>query len=460
MGKIFKFKDSKTEISFLEYYNEISLTGMRFGFKLAVILYALFGLLDPLMLPVSYMFSWQIRFGIVIPLTVIFFFFTFLKSLRSYLQVIVSLNAILMGVGIIAMIAAADESEPGYKLYYAGLMLVIMSIPTIFRLRFFHALFSSTVIILGYEVTSIFIQKISAGNGMSYNNIVFISNNFFFISANIIGLIAAYYFEYFTRINFLQHKEIVDKHQHLNQIMKNINVELEMARNIQLELLPTSSPQHKDMKVHAVYKPMEELGGDFYDFIKFQEQNLTGFFISDVSGHGIPAALITGMLKTLIVTSGNSKFFPSQFLKYINSHIINQIGENFLTAVYMLYDSESRVMKLSRGGHPYPLLIRRGEVSDLISKGGMIGIIENSDFEDLSLILEPGDKILLYTDGLTEELNHSNEMFEETLFQVVLPRLVSMSVEDIVSALWERLVEFKGDDKISDDICIVGIEIV
>jgi serine phosphatase RsbU (regulator of sigma subunit) len=165
------------------------------------------------------------------------------------------------------------------------------------------------------------------------------------------------------------------------------------------------------------------------------------------------------MLKTLIVTSGRSKFYPSQFLKYINSHIIKQIGENFLTAVYMVYDSESRVVKLSRGGHPYPLLIRRGVVSDLMSKGGMIGVLENSDFEEISVILETGDKILLYTDGLTEELNHHGEMFEDTFFKDVLPSIINLPVEDIVSVSWERLVEFKGDDRISDDVCIVGIEI-
>lgn len=460
MVNFLKFKNRKLENAFVDDYNKRSLAAMRLGSWLGISLYAVFGFLDILMMPISLHSIWFIRFGIAIPVTFIVFLLTYFNYFRKYMQIAVSINAIILGLGIVSMIAIADESEPGFKFYYAGLMLVIMGICSLFRLRFFYALFSSSVIILGYEVTAVFIQKISQINNMNNNYLVFISNNFFFISANVIGLIAAYYLEYLMRVEFIQQEEIIDKNHDLNTIMKNMQVELELARHIQSNLFPAVAPDLKNVNIHSIYKSMEELGGDFYDFIRFVETDFIGIFISDVSGHGIPAALITSMLKTLNITAGNKKFSPSEFLKYINSHLTGQIGDNFLTAIYMLYNSESMEMKFSRAGHPYPMLIRNDEITHLKSRGGVIGINHGIDFEEISLVLKPGDKILLYTDGLTEEINSTNTPFEETFFNEVLPSICGRSIKEIVELSYRKLIKYKGDEKLNDDVCLVGIEIV
>ena len=376
------------------------------------------------------------------------------------MQAIVSLNAIIMGLGIVSMIAIADASEPGFNYYYAGLMLVIMGICSLFRLRFFYALFSSSVIILGYEVTAIFIQRIYTGLNISNDYLILINNNFFYISANIIGLMAAYYLEYLMRVKFLQQQEIIEKHQDLINLMGDMKMELGLAKHIQSNLLPAECPYLKNIKIYSIYKPMEDLGGDFYDFIRFVEHNLLGIFVSDVSGHGIPAALITSMMKTLNITAGHCRFSTSEFLQYINFHLTGQIGDNFLTSVYMVYDSETRIMKYSRAGHPFPLLIRDGEITLLKSKGGIIGIKHEISFEELSIELVPGDRILIYTDGLTEEINIQKTPFESIFFEEVLPSVINKSIEEISTYIYQRLIDFKGDEKLSDDVCIVGIEIV
>jgi len=459
--KVFlKFKNRKLENAFITDYNRTSLNAMRLGCWFAIFLYAIFGILDILMMPVSHHLMWFIRFIIIIPLTFIVFLLTYVKSLRNYMQIIISFNAVSLGLGIISMIAVANENEPGFKFYYAGLMLVIMGIASLFRLRFFYALFSSSVIILGYELTAIFIQKISGINSIDNNFNIFISNNFFFISANIIGLMAAYYLEYFMRVEFLQQEEIIDKHRELNTIMESTRMGLALAKHIQSNLFPASCPYLSNIKIHSLCKPMEDLAGDFYDFIRFVESNFIGIFISDVSGHGIPAALIASMLKTLNITAGNNKFFPSEFLKYINSNLAGLLGDNFLTAIYMLYNSESREMKFSRVGHPYPLLIRNGTITELKSRGVAIGLQHEIYIEECSIIIEPGDKLLLYTDGLTEEINSYNTPFEDTFFNKVLPSIINLSIEEIVELSYQKLVEYKGDEKLSDDVCIVGIEIL
>ncbi len=459
MRILITFKNRNLEKAFIERYNQKSLSTIRIGFWLTIWLYAVFGFLDLHMMPVSYPAIWIIRFGIVIPIALISILLTYLRSLCNHMQGIVSFNSIIMGLGIISMIAVANESEPGFRYYYAGLLLVIMGICSLFRLRFFYSLFSSVVIILGYEFTAIFIQKISSIDSPNNQFLIFVSNNFFFISANVIGLMASYYLEYLMRVEFLQQEEIVDKHQNLNTLMNSMKVELRLAKHIQSQLFPGVCPYMKNVKIHSIYKPMEELGGDFYDYIRFVENNLIGIFISDVSGHGIPAALITSMLKTLNSMAGNNKFSPSAFLKYINLHIIGQIGDNFLTAAYILYDSETRIMKISRAGHPYPLLLRNREIIHLKSKGGIIGINQNIDFEERTIILEPEDKIILYTDGLIEEINPRRIQFEDYYFNEVLPSIMHKPIDEITMLSYQKLIEYKGDDRLSDDVCIVGLEI-
>lgn len=448
------FSNSALENRFISDYNEKTMSATRLGYWLALILYAIFGVLDIIMLPVSYQKVWVIRFCIVIPFTIVVLLLSYIKSLTKYIQIIISFNAVIMGLGIVAMITIAFKSEPGFRFYYAGLMLVIMGICSIFRLRFYYALLSSFAIILGYEVSAIFIQDIDI-----INNFNFISSNFFFLSSNIIGLLAAYYLELSMRVEFIQQEEISERHKEINILMENMNLELDLARHIQTNLLPGICPYLSNIRIHAIYRPMEHLGGDFYDFIRFVETNLIGIFISDVSGHGIPAALITSMLKTLNSTAGTYKFSTSEFLKYINYHITGKIGDNFLTAIYMLYDSESRTLKYSRAGHPYPLLIRNGQIAELGSAGGIIGLNSELTVEEREIKLDPGDKILLYTDGLTEELSPGNIMFENTFFNEILPSVTGNNVEEIITIIYQNLVYFKGDDKLSDDVCIVGIEI-
>lgn len=270
---------------------------------------------------------------------------------------------------------------------------------------------------------------------------------------------AAYFMERYMRIDYVQQVDIADKHRDIMMLIEKMKRDLELARQIQSRLLPESSPSYPGIRFSMLYKPMEELGGDFYDFIKFQEQNLAGIFISDVSGHGLPAALITTKLKALNTTSGNLKFSPSGFLGYLNTHLSGEIGDNFLTAIYAVYDTDKRTLNYARAGHPYPVLIRDGVVSELYSVGGAIGINSYMKFEEVTLQLVPGDKVIFYTDGLTEESNSSREMFMDTFFQKVLPALSFMKIDDVVSISYRRLIEYSGGERFDDDVCILGLEV-
>ncbi len=140
MKPFLKFRSGSFEKAFIKHYDEQTIPAIRLGFWLACILYALFGILDYYLMPLSYKKIWFIRFGIVVPFIFTTYIITYIKSLRRYIQSSITLSSIVMGLGIVAMMAIADESEHGYRFYYAGTMLVIMGICSLFRLRFYYAL--------------------------------------------------------------------------------------------------------------------------------------------------------------------------------------------------------------------------------------------------------------------------------------------------------------------------------
>lgn len=460
MKSFLKFTDPAVELNFINNYDRESSASLRLGFWLAVFFYAIFGILDYYLMPLSYKKIWVIRYVVVIPFAFVTYLLSYIKKFNRFMQGAWAAIAIVMGTGIVAMMAISDEMEPGFRLYYAGLLLVIIGICSLFRLRFYYALFSSLVIIACYEINAVFVQHMVTAGLLSLNLLIFINNNFFFISANIIALIASYYFEHYSRVDYLRREEIKERHEEINSYMENMKTELELARQVQSRLLPESYPYLPYIRISSLYKPMETLGGDFYDFICFEEKHLIGIFISDVSGHGLPAALITSMLKALNRTAGNIRFSTSGFLSYINTHLTGQISDNFLTAIYGIYNSETRIFKFSRAGHPFPILIRDNEITQVQAGGGGIGFDTFMQYEEVSLHLEKGDKVILYTDGLTEQSDDSLRLFEEIYFEKILPSLAMMSIEDIITISYRRLKDFNGSEKFDDDICILGFEIL
>jgi serine phosphatase RsbU (regulator of sigma subunit) len=460
MKTYLRFANREVEKAFLAHYAETAIPGIRMGYWLATILYALFSILDYFLMPESYRTMWFIRFAIVIPVATVTYLMTYNKSLHRYMQFAISASSLIMGLGIVAMMALARESEPGYTFYYAGIILVIMGIATLFGLRFHYAVFCLLCLVAGYELSLIFIQRIYPSSTPDAKSVIFINNNFFFIGANIMGIIIAYLFEISKRIEFLQQEEIKSRNSEIIQHAREMKRELELAKQLQLRLLPDVYPEIPGVKFSLLYRPMEDLGGDYYDYIKFAEEHMIGIFISDVSGHGLPAALITSMLKSLIAASEKVKFSVSDFLHYINTHASGIIGDNFITALYALYDSKSRILKFARAGHPFPLILRKGKVIQVKSRGGMIGYNPYASYAETEVQLEPGDKVLLFTDGLIEEINDESQSFESTFMEKVLPSLSMMPITDVVAVSFRRLVEFKGSSDFMDDICILGMEVL
>lgn len=212
--------DKDLEKQYFENYFQSAVPVQRVALVLAILLYGAFGILDIWIVPESRDIVWFIRFAIVIPLLILVLTLSFYNFYKRYLSLILSLIGLVMGLGIVIMVAVSQEQELGYRYYYAGLMLVIMWIYILVRIRFIFATVTAVLITLAYEWVGIYVHR------MIYDPdelAVFINNNFFFLSANIIGMFASFAIESFQRRNFLLRNEVERAFDMNRKYLENIN---------------------------------------------------------------------------------------------------------------------------------------------------------------------------------------------------------------------------------------------
>ena len=191
-----------------------------------------------------------------------------------------------------------------------------------------------------------------------------------------------------------------------------LNNELEMARQIQLSILPHSIPKLPGLEIAARFLPMTSVAGDFYDFIEIDEKHI-GILIADVSGHGLPSALIASMLQVSLTAQAGHASEPAKVLLGLNHALCGKFTDNFVTAAYVYVDLEKNLMRYAGAGHPPVLQWRNstGKTAKLLENGLVLGMVEEATYDALEFPLELGDRYVLYTDGVLEATNSAQEQF-------------------------------------------------
>ena len=191
-----------------------------------------------------------------------------------------------------------------------------------------------------------------------------------------------------------------------------LNTELEMARQIQLSILPHSIPKLAGLDIAAHYLPMTSVAGDFYDFIQIDDKHI-GILIADVSGHGLPSALIASMLQVALTGQAGHATEPAKVLLGLNRALCGKFTQNFVTAAYVYVDLENNLMRYAGAGHPPMLQWRNsaGKTNQILENGLFLGMFGEASYETLEFPLEPGDRYVLYTDGIPEAANSAQEQF-------------------------------------------------
>ncbi len=201
----------------------------------------------------------------------------------------------------------------------------------------------------------------------------------------------------------------------------SVETELETARQIQSSILPAKVPELQNLRIAASYKPMTAVAGDFYQFVR-PDNNHVGILVADVSGHGVPAALISSMIKVAMQSVAIHADDPAQVLRGLNRILWSEAHGQFASAAYLWIDTEKRNALYSAAGHP-PLLCwrnKRDEMQRIESNGLLFGVEADSEYPLCSVALEPSDRLLLYTDGVTETENAAGEAFGDRQLQRVV----------------------------------------
>jgi phosphoserine phosphatase RsbU/P len=258
------------------------------------------------------------------------------------------------------------------------------------------------------------------------------------------------------------HLVLREAREQLARQLLSINHELEMARQIQLSILPRGTPKIKGLEIAARYIPMGSVAGDFYDFIIVDEQHV-GILIADVSGHGLPAALIASMLQVALTAQFGHASEPGRVLAGLNQALCGKFRQDFVTAAYLFVDMEKSSMSYAGAGHP-PLLLWRGSTGtalEVSENGLLLGHFPEETYSVVQVSVEPGDRAMLYTDGILEARNPSEEMFGAERFMRSLEYNHSLGAELLADSLLDELSRWsehpKGEDQ-QDDITLLAID--
>src|SRR5208282_1023766 len=195
-----------------------------------------------------------------------------------------------------------------------------------------------------------------------------------------------------------------------DQQLKEIQNELEVARHIQLSILPREFPPSTNFRVAARYMPMTSVAGDLYDYIIVDDHQV-GLLIADVSGHGVPAALIAAMVKLAAASQRAIAADPSRLLSGMNSALLGNTQDQFVTAAYVYLNSESGELRYSAAAHPPLLLVRNGRVTQIEEDGLMLALFGFASYSTAVHKLETDDRIVMYTDGVVEASNAAGDFF-------------------------------------------------
>lgn len=259
-------------------------------------------------------------------------------------------------------------------------------------------------------------------------------------------------------------QELQGAHYRLGRISSEVEEELETAQRIQEGLLPKELPEMVNLKSAAIYIPTGKVGGDLYDIIITPRQKIA-ILIFDVSGHGIPAALIGAMAKMLFAHYLEKTDSPAEVFRQVNKQLCSFIKtEQYLTSFLGIIDPVNNVMTYSRAGHVAPLVYHAHDqsISRLDSKGFFIGhsaLLDIAEYANDIVHLETGDKVLFYTDGLTEGYSPGRALYGGERLKSIFTQCGNSDVQEIIDTVVLDQERFRAGFPLRDDFTMLCVEI-
>jgi phosphoserine phosphatase RsbU/P len=242
------------------------------------------------------------------------------------------------------------------------------------------------------------------------------------------------------------------------QRLFSISKELETARNIQQSILPAAIPSVAGLEIVASYTPMAEVAGDFYDFLD-QDDGGLGILVADVSGHGVPAALIASMVKIALAAQADHASDPSRVITGMNHSLCGKFEFAYVTATYAFIDPTRRVLTYTSAGHPPILLVRAsGEIESLQEGGLVLAFTPAAAYLNTLVPLNPGDRLLFYTDGLLEAADLRGAFFGDARLLESLRDAAALNLPASLAHLIGDMNAWRGPNSpLADDVTLVAV---
>ncbi|MFK5949090.1 MAG: PAS domain S-box protein [Methylococcales bacterium] len=234
--------------------------------------------------------------------------------------------------------------------------------------------------------------------------------------------------------------------------------EMNIARRIQSSLFPSKAIKTDDFEIQGFCLPADQVGGDYFDYFFRDEENLD-IVMADVSGHSIGPALFMVETRSAIRSQANWSSSPAKTLTILNDFLYQDLdtADYFITLFYLQYNTDKKKLSFSNAGHPPPLLLKQEELqcTELDAEGLILGVRKNISFEEKSLVMESGDLILLYTDGLTEAENPTGEFFGIAPVCQILHKHANHSPQFIIEIIINELKQFCQSESFKDDVTLM-----
>ena len=247
------------------------------------------------------------------------------------------------------------------------------------------------------------------------------------------------------------HEQLIEK--------KRLEGQLEVARQVQLELLPPNDPHLPGYDISAYNFPTEEVSGDYYDWVAIFDDQIA-IVIADVSGKGVPAALLMAFLRASLRAATHVGYATHISMAKVNYLLWESIERNqFVTAFYGILDAANRTLSYSNAGHNPPLLINGEGEPRFIERGGLpLGMFRDTRYYEYFLSLEPGEMLVLYTDGATEALNPAGEEFGRDRLAEVVKAGRTLTAREVVASLEKEVLKWTDGVGATDDVTFFVIK--
>jgi sigma-B regulation protein RsbU (phosphoserine phosphatase) len=247
------------------------------------------------------------------------------------------------------------------------------------------------------------------------------------------------------------HEQLIEKNR--------LQGQLEVARQVQLELLPARDPKLAGYDISAYNFPTEEVSGDYYDWVSVYEDQI-GIVIADVAGKGVPAALLMAFLRASFLAASHIGYAPQTSMSKVNSLLWESIERNqFVTAFYGMLDATNKTLAYANAGHNPPLLLDANGEARFLDQGGLpLGMFRDTRYYEYYLTLTPGQVLVLYTDGATEAQNAEDEEFGKERLVRSVKAAGNLSARELIEAVQKDVVAWTDGRGSHDDVTFFVIK--